>query len=111
TRSARHIVLKDSPTFVCGPSFPHDTTHGAGRWGARCGSARHRYAWPHHRISIMLSQDILSKYMSTFCIEINSAKKARALQLQGSSLQQSFYKRWNFRLTLVSPDLNGPCVH
>ena len=44
--------------------------------------------------------------MSTFCIEVNSTKKARALQLQGSSLHLSFQKRWNFSLDVRVHVLN-----
>ena len=37
-------------------------------------------------------------YMGTYCILNDITKKARALQMQGSSLQGSFQMRWNFRL-------------
>jgi hypothetical protein len=37
-------------------------------------------------------------YMATLYVRINNTKKARAPQLQGSSLQQPIQKHWYFRL-------------
>lgn len=75
------------------------TAHAAGRWGARCGSARHRCAWLQSSTTNPSRQSVHASDMAASGDPRNRMTTLKALQLQGFRPSLLLWRSWNSRLT------------